>query len=63
MSCQRLLAPAPWTAPNWPGPAATVESRRTAIRVARGATSLSNSSHFPPMPLELAGALQTHVNH
>src|SRR5262245_21373969 len=36
-------------APNWPGPAAMVESRRTAARVTRGAMSLSNSSHFPVM--------------
>src|SRR5262249_9840413 len=30
-------------------PAAMVESRRTAARVMRGATSLSNSSHFAPI--------------
>src|SRR5262245_22906595 len=38
-----------WIAPSWPGPPAMVDSRRTATRVTRGATSLSNSSHFPPM--------------
>src|SRR5262249_4520650 len=44
-----------WIAPNWPGPAAMLESRRTATRVTRGATSLSSSSHLPPMELFVDG--------
>src|SRR5215831_19309788 len=35
--------------PNWAGPAATADSRRTAARVTRGVISLSSSSHFPAM--------------
>src|SRR6516225_8935337 len=36
-----------WIAANWPIPAASEESRRTATRVRLGAISLSSSSHFP----------------
>jgi hypothetical protein len=34
--------------PNWPGPAANADSRRTAVRVTWGAISLSSSSHSRP---------------
>src|SRR5262245_5366004 len=34
---------------HWPTPALIAESRTTATRVTRGAISLSNPSHFPPM--------------
>ena len=39
-----------WIAANWPIPAASAGSRRTAARVTPGAISLSSSSHFPLMP-------------
>src|SRR6266545_4085979 len=39
-----------WIAANWPIPAASAGSRRTAARVMWGAISLSSSSHFPLMP-------------
>jgi hypothetical protein len=36
-----------WITANWPIPAASAGSRRTAARVKLGAISLSSSSHFP----------------
>src|SRR5262249_24316515 len=43
-----------WIAANWPIPAASAGSRRTAARVMWGAISLSSSSHFPLMPYSKA---------
>jgi hypothetical protein len=41
---------ADWIASHWPSPADMAGSRSTAACVTPGAISLSNSSHFPPMP-------------
>src|SRR5262245_56076369 len=43
-----------WITPNWARPEAITVFRRTATRVTRGATCLSNSSHFPLRPYSFA---------
>src|SRR5262249_3271431 len=40
---------AAWMTPNWPGPPAMADCRKTVARVTWGAISLSNSSHFAAM--------------
>src|SRR5215213_5612151 len=41
---------ASWMALHWPAPAVIAGSRTTPTRVTPDATSLSSSSHFPPIP-------------
>src|SRR5262249_38994598 len=38
-----------WMAPHWPVPPGSAASRMIAARVTPGASSLSSSSHFPPI--------------